>query len=134
MTAADQTTFKVDLLRGKTAFIAGGTSGINLGIAKRFTRLGARVAVLGRNPDKARAAAAEGAPKRCCIVAACLVMFVLRGDIKQQWFATEEALAEASSPILPHGGARPGPSYDTAADGGAAPREEEAGDARDGAS
>lgn len=56
---APQTTFAPDLLKGKTAFIAGGTSGINLGIAKRFTHLGARVAVLGRNPDKARLAAQE---------------------------------------------------------------------------
>lgn len=50
--------FRDDLLAGKTAFIAGGTSGINLGIAKRFATLGAKVAVLGRDPDKARAAAA----------------------------------------------------------------------------
>jgi NAD(P)-dependent dehydrogenase (short-subunit alcohol dehydrogenase family) len=46
-------TFREDLLAGKTAFISGGTGGINLGIAKRFTSLGARVAVLGRNPEKA---------------------------------------------------------------------------------
>ncbi len=48
-----------DLLAGKVAFVAGGTSGINLGIAKRFAQLGAKVAVLGRKPDKADAAAAE---------------------------------------------------------------------------
>ncbi len=51
--------FKDGLLDGKVAFIAGGTSGINLGIAKRMAELGARVAVLGRNPEKAAAAAAE---------------------------------------------------------------------------
>jgi NAD(P)-dependent dehydrogenase (short-subunit alcohol dehydrogenase family) len=51
--------FKDNLLAGKTAFIAGGTSGINLGIAKRYAELGARVAVAGRNPEKAAAAAAE---------------------------------------------------------------------------
>ena len=51
--------FRNDLLAGKTAFVAGGTSGINLGIAKRFADLGSRVAVAGRNPDKAAAAAAE---------------------------------------------------------------------------
>ena len=51
--------FRKDLLEGKTAFVAGGTSGINLGIAKRFANLGAKVAVAGRNPEKAANAAAE---------------------------------------------------------------------------
>jgi NAD(P)-dependent dehydrogenase (short-subunit alcohol dehydrogenase family) len=49
--------FRDDLFAGKVAFVAGGTSGINLGIAKAFARLGARVAILGRNPEKAQAAA-----------------------------------------------------------------------------
>ena len=51
--------FKDDLLAGKSAFIAGGTSGINLGIARRMVELGAKVAVAGRNPEKAAAAAAS---------------------------------------------------------------------------
>ena len=50
--------FQDGLFAGKTAFVAGGTSGINLGIAKRFADLGARVAVVGRNPEKAQTAAA----------------------------------------------------------------------------
>jgi len=49
--------FKDGLLKGKVAFVAGGTSGINLGIAKRMGQLGARVAVAGRNVEKAQAAA-----------------------------------------------------------------------------
>ena len=49
--------FKDGLMEGKTAFIAGGTSGINLGIARRLAELGARVAVAGRNLEKAQAAA-----------------------------------------------------------------------------
>jgi NAD(P)-dependent dehydrogenase (short-subunit alcohol dehydrogenase family) len=48
--------FRDGIFAGKVAFVAGGTSGINLGIAKRLGELGAKVAILGRNPDKARAA------------------------------------------------------------------------------
>ena len=51
--------FRDDLFVGKTAFVAGGTSGINLGIAKRFATLGAKVTVAGRNAEKAEAAASE---------------------------------------------------------------------------
>ncbi|HNJ47305.1 MAG TPA: SDR family oxidoreductase [Novosphingobium sp.] len=50
--------FRDGILEGKVAFVAGGTSGINLGIATRLAELGARVAVLGRNPEKAASAAA----------------------------------------------------------------------------
>lgn len=54
--------FQPGLLRNKAAFIAGGTSGINLGIAQRLAELGARVAVVGRNFDKAQSAAATLGP------------------------------------------------------------------------
>lgn len=47
------------ILAGKTAFITGGTSGINLGIARRFVTAGAAVAVLGRKVEKAEHAVAE---------------------------------------------------------------------------
>jgi NAD(P)-dependent dehydrogenase (short-subunit alcohol dehydrogenase family) len=50
-------TFKDQLLANKSVFIAGGTRGINLGIAHRFAELGARVAVIGRNAERATAAA-----------------------------------------------------------------------------
>ena len=49
--------FRDNLFAGKVAFVAGGTSGINLGIAARLAELGAKVAILGRNPEKAHAAA-----------------------------------------------------------------------------
>ncbi len=50
--------FTPDLLAGKTAFIAGGSSGINLGIAERFADLGAGLVILSRSPDKVTAAVA----------------------------------------------------------------------------
>jgi NAD(P)-dependent dehydrogenase (short-subunit alcohol dehydrogenase family) len=41
---------------GTTVFVAGGTSGINLGIAEGFAAAGARVAVISRSPQKVDAA------------------------------------------------------------------------------
>jgi NAD(P)-dependent dehydrogenase (short-subunit alcohol dehydrogenase family) len=41
---------------GKSVFVAGGTSGINLGVAEGFARHGAKVAVLSRSQDKVDAA------------------------------------------------------------------------------
>jgi len=43
---------------GKTVMVFGGTSGINLGIAKAFARHGARLAVASRSQDKVDAAVA----------------------------------------------------------------------------
>ena len=51
--------FDPSTLKNKVVFITGGTSGINLGIAKGMAGVGAKVAVLGRNSDKALAAAKE---------------------------------------------------------------------------
>jgi NAD(P)-dependent dehydrogenase (short-subunit alcohol dehydrogenase family) len=48
--------FREHLLAGKHAFITGGTSGINLGIAIGLARAGARASLLGRNPDRGRQA------------------------------------------------------------------------------
>lgn len=44
---------------GSNVFVFGGTSGINLGIARRFAEHGARLAVASRNQDKVDAAVAE---------------------------------------------------------------------------
>ena len=45
------------LLKGKVAFVAGASSGINLGIAQHFARHGAKVALISRSADKIAAAA-----------------------------------------------------------------------------
>ena len=47
------------MFEGKHVCVAGGTSGINLGIARVLASHGAHVAVFGRDPDKARAASEE---------------------------------------------------------------------------
>jgi len=44
---------------GKTAFVAGGTRGINLGIAKAYAERGANVVVIGRDAERAANAQAE---------------------------------------------------------------------------
>ncbi len=44
---------------GSTVFVAGGTSGINLGIAKAFAAAGARVGVASRRQEKVDAAVAD---------------------------------------------------------------------------
>ena len=51
-------TFRDGLLTGKTAFVAGASSGINLQIATRLAQAGAAVTILSRSPDKIEAAAA----------------------------------------------------------------------------
>lgn len=48
-----------DAFKGRSVLISGGTSGINLGIAKVLAGMGANVAVFGRDGEKAKAAAAE---------------------------------------------------------------------------
>jgi 3-oxoacyl-[acyl-carrier protein] reductase len=46
-------------LTGKTAFVTGSTRGIGLAIARAFYGAGAKVAVVGRDAERARSAAAE---------------------------------------------------------------------------
>lgn len=48
-----------DLFHGKTVFVTGGGSGINLGIARSFAAVGAKVAICGRTQSKLDAARAE---------------------------------------------------------------------------
>lgn len=51
--------FKDGILSGKTAFVAGGSSGINLGIAHGLAEAGARVSLISRSKEKVEAAVAE---------------------------------------------------------------------------
>ena len=51
--------FSKDLFQGKTVFITGGSSGINLGIARNFAAVGANLGLCGRAQDKLDAASAE---------------------------------------------------------------------------
>src|SRR5215467_1254902 len=46
-----------DLFKGKTVFVTGGGSGINLGVASTFATLGANLAICGRTQDKLEQAA-----------------------------------------------------------------------------
>ena len=52
-------TFAAQLLKGKTAFIAGGSSGINLGIAHGLAEAGASIALISRKIEKVEAAVVE---------------------------------------------------------------------------
>lgn len=51
--------FSKTLFSGKTVFITGGGSGINLGVAKNFAAVGANIAICGRTQEKLDNAAAE---------------------------------------------------------------------------
>jgi NAD(P)-dependent dehydrogenase (short-subunit alcohol dehydrogenase family) len=48
---------KDKVLAGKTAFVAGASSGINLGVAQAFARAGAKVVLISRSAEKIEAAA-----------------------------------------------------------------------------
>ncbi|HEU0199914.1 MAG TPA: SDR family oxidoreductase [Burkholderiaceae bacterium] len=48
-----------DLFKGKTVFVTGGGSGINLGVARNFAALGANLAICGRTQEKLDTAAVE---------------------------------------------------------------------------
>ena len=52
-------TFIPELLKGKVAYIAGGTRGMNLAIAERYAQFGASVAVMSRNADRCAKAQAK---------------------------------------------------------------------------
>jgi NAD(P)-dependent dehydrogenase (short-subunit alcohol dehydrogenase family) len=53
-----KSTFASDLLKGKVAYVAGGTRGMNLAIARAYGRHGARVVVVSRDPGRCEQAEA----------------------------------------------------------------------------
>ncbi|GMM38347.1 2,4-dienoyl-CoA reductase (NADPH) [Saccharomycopsis crataegensis] len=61
---AKNSSWKPDLFKGKVAFITGGSGTICKVQAKALVALGANAAIIGRNPDKAEAAAKEIASLR----------------------------------------------------------------------
>jgi len=51
--------FAKDLFAGKTVFVTGGGSGINLGVARNFAAVGANIAICGRTQERLDGAAKE---------------------------------------------------------------------------
>jgi NAD(P)-dependent dehydrogenase (short-subunit alcohol dehydrogenase family) len=74
--------FTRDLYRGKTVFVTGGGSGINLGVAKNLAALGANVAICGRTQEKLDSAAVElrALGAKVCPVAADVRDFAALGS------------------------------------------------------
>lgn len=79
--------------RGRHVFVAGGSSGINFGIAEAFARAGARIALISRSADKV--AAAAGRLERLDTEA-----LGLAADVRQPE-ALERALAQAAARFGP---------------------------------
>ena len=80
-----------DRSAGKSVFIAGGTSGINLGIAEDFARAGVRVAVMSRSQEKVEATVTRLRALGCEAVGAS-------ADVRD-YAATEAALAAVHEQI-----------------------------------
>lgn len=85
--------FRPDALAGKTVFVAGGSSGINLGIAQGFARAGAKLALISRDPERVAAAAAT-------ITEAGGTAIGMAADVRD-YAAVEAALKQARDTLGP---------------------------------
>jgi NAD(P)-dependent dehydrogenase (short-subunit alcohol dehydrogenase family) len=79
--------------RGKTVFVAGGSSGINLGIAQRFAQLGAKIALISRGEERVQHAVQD-------IVTAGGEAIGMAADVRD-YAAVETALAKAAQRFGP---------------------------------
>lgn len=57
--SGEELVFRDGLLRGRTVIVTGGSSGIGFGIAETFGKLGANLAIVGRDAEKLEAARAQ---------------------------------------------------------------------------
>ena len=85
--------FAKDLLAGKTVFVTGGGSGINLGVAKNFAAVGANVAICGRTQARLDGAARE-------LEALGAQVFAKAADVRQMP-ALQAAIDEARGALGP---------------------------------
>lgn len=85
--------FSKDLFRGKTVFVTGGGSGINLGIAKNFAAVGANLAICGRTQERLDGAAEE---LRALDATVCTAV----ADVREM-AALEAALAKIKAELGP---------------------------------
>lgn len=95
--------FRDGIFQGKVAFVAGGSSGINLGIAKRLAELGARVAVAGRNAEKAQKAAlaiGHGAKGYSCDVREYVLIRGVMETIVAEWGPMDIVVSGAAGNFL----------------------------------
>jgi len=95
--------FRDGIFEGKVAFVAGGSSGINLGIAKRLAELGARVAVAGRNAEKAQKAAlaiGHGAKGYSCDVREYVLIRGVMETIVAEWGPMDIVVSGAAGNFL----------------------------------
>ena len=121
-TPESQRIFTPDLFRGRVALVTGGGSGIGLATATELARLGARVAICGRTPEKLEAARVE----LVAVAGADDAIVALPCDIREaeQVASTVKAIGEHLGPIdllvNNAGGQFPSPAQHISANGFAA--------------